>query len=619
MKKNMIPLCMTALLLSACNDKFLEKYPVTTPTEITAFKTYDNFRTYSWNLYNTFESSDYVQTLYDRAIKFNAEGDLLAGYLTSAADNDTDNSRRDRTVTTPSSGGGWDYSYIRAVNIMLQNIDQSEMTGEDKLHWRAVGYFFFCWRYAELISRFGDVYWVDHVLKEDVDRHIIYGARSPRKTVADSILARLQYAERYIKENGEGTGSNTINKACVQALISRFCLFEGTWRRYHQLGDEVKYLQECVRASQALRKTFPGIDNNFDALLTSRNLGARPGTILYKEYSRELQMGNVAQRYERSTSTYYAMHRATTDMYLVKSNGLPVTNAANVTRPDTDMYDEFRDRDPRLLMTVAPPYSQGVALNYGTNAAPAYPFPPLLSGGKYRYNSEANYSRPGLDSMEYAKLLEQILPDNLSKRLPAYQFQGNAMIWSIPNFPSSPATQFRSKTGYICWRNYALWDYTLSVIRPDNTSDNQSESHKPILFMEEILLNEAEALFELGQFTQTAADETVNRLRRRTTVNMPDMDIAVVNASTDPSNPADRVTPGRDPSVDPLLWEIRRERMVELMGLGFGFADIRRWKKGAWFYNRPIIGVKMDKQYYYKRDANGAPVKAIPTWVNNLP
>ena len=29
-----------------------------------------------------------------------------------------------------------------------------------------------------------------------------------------------------------------------------------------------------------------------------------------------------------------------------------------------------------------------------------------------------------------------------------------------------------------------------------------------------------------------------------------------------------------------VLWEIRRERIIELMGEGFGFYDIRRWRMG---------------------------------------
>jgi hypothetical protein len=37
--------------------------------------------------------------------------------------------------------------------------------------------------------------------------------------------------------------------------------------------------------------------------------------------------------------------------------------------------------------------------------------------------------------------------------------------------------------------------------------------------------------------------------------------------------------PDRDPTVSPLLWEIRRERRVELMMEGFRLDDLKRWKK----------------------------------------
>lgn len=33
--------------------------------------------------------------------------------------------------------------------------------------------------------------------------------------------------------------------------------------------------------------------------------------------------------------------------------------------------------------------------------------------------------------------------------------------------------------------------------------------------------------------------------------------------------------------VGPVLWEVRRERIVELMGEGFGFYDIRPLENGA--------------------------------------
>ena len=39
-----------------------------------------------------------------------------------------------------------------------------------------------------------------------------------------------------------------------------------------------------------------------------------------------------------------------------------------------------------------------------------------------------------------------------------------------------------------------------------------------------------------------------------------------------------------------MLWEIRRERMVELFGQGFAFYDIKRWHKAPYYVNRQACG-----------------------------
>ena len=47
--------------------------------------------------------------------------------------------------------------------------------------------------------------------------------------------------------------------------------------------------------------------------------------------------------------------------------------------------------------------------------------------------------------------------------------------------------------------------------------------------------------------------------------------------------------------VDPVLWEIRRERIIELMGEGFGFYDVRRWRTAPWFVNMQQKGMWVSK------------------------
>lgn len=84
----------------------------------------------------------------------------------------------------------------------------------------------------------------------------------------------------------------------------------------------------------------------------------------------------------------------------------------------------------------------------------------------------------------------------------------------------------------------------------------------------EVMLNYAEAAFELGRFTQEVADATINKLRARGGTK--NMTVGQIDADWDTK---------RDSDVAPVLWEIRRERVMELATEGFHFDDLRRWKK----------------------------------------
>lgn len=564
-----------SLSLGACNNDFLEKYPIESQTEATAFKTYDNFKTYAWSLYSIFDNAEkingvdnknnFVQSLITNFGRY--EGDFKAGYLSTYSTTEN-NPYRNQTATTPSNGGGWDFQYLRKINLMIDNVDKSDMNETDKEHWRSVGYFFHAYNYLELVSRFGDVPWIDKVLGEaDVD--IIYGKRTPRKEVTNKILERLQYAEQNIKK--EGDGPNTINIHVVRALMSRFCLFEGTWRKYHGLGNEAEFLSEAIRVSLELMRAFPSVDDNYDALLCSDDLSKYEGIILYKEYAKDILLNSVGHT-ERTSSGKYEMHKATVEMYLC-SDGKTISNSS-VYDGDKSMYDEFRNRDLRLLMQVVPPYfmTNGVNLDFSLNGT--------KNASIYAGDDNVN---------EYVELIKEILPNNGAKRLPVFNWSGT-MNWMSPNVNGPGQAPMGSRSGYFMWRHYNLWDAN-SNMSAVNTCD------KPLFYIEEVLLNYAEAMFENGLFTQQVADATINKLRKRAGV--ADMKISEIGTDFDPQ---------RDMTVDPVLWEIRRERMVELMGEGFGFQDIRRWKKGPWYINRDQMGVYINKEDY--RNVKGEIVSA---------
>ena len=402
------------------------------------------------------------------------------------------------------------------------------------------------------------------------------------------MLADLKFAEKHI--NPDGDGPNTINISVVQALMSRFCLFEGTWRKYHALGDESEFLDECIRVSELLAEKFPDVHPNYDALNNSADLSAYRGIILYKKYISNVLM-HRAGFHCRTSSSQWEMPKYTVESYLCL-NGKPIYNAASGYAGDRNMFDEFRGRDYRLLMTVTPPYSMKSEVRGGMN-------PPSFEEKKpVKYNSKGFYTGVA-NTMEYAELLERILPAEGSKRLPAFNWSGT-MNWNSPNINGPGEAPLASRSGYYIWKFYNLWDENHNTI-------SMNASDRPIFFIEEVLLNLAEAKFEKGQFDQEAADHTINKLRPRAGVT--NMTVAEIDASFDPR---------RDPSVDPVLWEIRRERMVELMGEGFGFQDIRRWKKGPWYINRPQMGVYIKVSDYVTLDGSGNPTATTPNAWKNL-
>lgn len=118
-----------------------------------------------------------------------------------------------------------------------------------------------------------------------------------------------------------------------------------------------------------------------------------------------------------------------------------------------------------------------------------------------------------------------------------------------------------SSTGYLVKKfNNA------TITGNDLTQINMNYTNAPIFWLAEVYLNYAEAAAELGTITQADVDNTINKLRVRGGVGP----LAVSAIPDDPK---------RDADVSPLLWEIRRERRVEMAFNGFRYWDIRRWKK----------------------------------------
>ena len=443
-------------------------------------------------------------------------------------------------VKVPASDGGWDFSFIRKVNIMLDNVDrENNLTAEEKEHWRSVGYFFRAYKYYELVTKFGDVTWVEHTLDENSPE--LYAPRDPRDTVVARMLRNLAYAETHIIEEGD----NTIDKDVVQALISRVCLFEGTWRKYHGLKDADKYLDECIRVSSELVARHPAVHPNYDEVFNSLDLAGVGGVLLYRQYVKNVVEQNVTKSHMGSALAF-EMTKDAVDAYLCK-DGRPFYMQDDFPAKEQDPYTEFEDRDNRLLYTVLPPYKVATA-----NSA---------------YEKEWWFTDNPKDAT-YFSVMESLSSEGY-KLLPIRQ-SGGSVCKISPHFVyHNGGFAFQATQG-----GYFPMKY-LNHHEPYPITKCTSDA--PIFRIEEVMLNYAEAYYEKnGDLTDEVLEKTINVLRKRAGVDPLDKSAVIDD-------------PKRDPDVAPLLWEIRRERRVELMGEGFRFDDIRRWKKGE-YVNKQKLG-----------------------------
>lgn len=542
MKNIYIYLCCILLLSSCLNNDFLERTPLGNPTAGTVFQTADGFKSYTWGLYETFPSLGYGDTNTDdisyNQARTNSESDWIRGLI---------------VIPDKRNGTAWDqYGFIRRVNLMLDHIDDSKMTAADKEHWRSVGYFFRSYRYFTLLQAYGGVPWIDHVLTEN-ENDIIYGERASRDEIAKHILEDLQYAEKNIGTADDG--KNTINISVIQTLMSRFCLFEGTWRKYHGLADAETYLKECKRVSAEVLKVYPSVTPNYDDLFCSLSLDGVAGVILYKAFSNAAKVTHATSIGGTTEKSFYNPTRSLVDSYLC-SDGKPRWTSP-LFKGDKNMYDEFSCRDHRLWLQITPPYKI------------------KRTGNVTAWSTEWEYTddpkdKSFMDSLKLMGLGLETMKER-QKTLPFRQGFSGGILEQVPHYDFYTNNQpwYISSLGYNNWKYYDTY--------LEKGSQRNEETDMPIFRTEEVMLNYAEAMCELGEFTQDIADQTINVLRRRG--NVADMKVADINDNFDPKRDKGNSDYTGDYAVEPLLWEVRRERRIELFSEGFRFDDLRRWKK----------------------------------------
>ena len=255
------------------------------------------------------------------------------------------------------SAGSWDWTALRKINIFLKYSSNCP-DEETRNKYNAVARCLRAYFYYDKLKTFGGVPWYDKVL-EDNDPDL-YKPRDSREYVADKILEDLDYAIKFCPSEAK---LNECTRWTALAIKSRFCLFEGTFRKYHNIEGYEKFLKECVSASKEIMNSgIYKIDNTGGPTTAYRDLFIQPNTggvasktevILARSYSIALGVRHGTNyNINNISGQQMGLDKALVNSYLMK-DGSRFTDRAGY---DTlSIVEECIDRDPRLAQTVRTP------------------------------------------------------------------------------------------------------------------------------------------------------------------------------------------------------------------------------------------------------------------------
>ena len=261
-------------------------------------------------------------------------------------------------VQVPSTGGGWSWGTLRNINTLLGYLHYCKDQDAVK-YYDALCRFFRAYFYFDKVKQFGDVPWYDRELGSADPE--LYKPRDSREYVMQKMLEDIDIA---IANLPSERNVYRITKWTAMALKSRFCLFEGTFRKYHNIttyenGAEY-YLELAAEVSHkfitssgySIAKDASDPEMNYRKLFSTMN-ATNTEIILAKDFNAALDLvHNVGGAFNTSTNGRYGMTKKAVAAYLMK-DGSRFTDKAGWEI--MSFMDEMKDRDPRLAQSIITP------------------------------------------------------------------------------------------------------------------------------------------------------------------------------------------------------------------------------------------------------------------------
>ena len=523
MKKYLMIIAAAALAFASCD--MLDKKPMSELSPESYFKTEQDLQLFSNTFYNNLLPKSPYGSQSDHYVKQTMADELHGGTY--------------RIV--PESGSGWTWTDLRKMNTLLAYINNCE-DEEAIVEYTALTKFFRAFFYFEKVKRFGDVPWVDVELGSADEA--LQNPRDNREVIMQHMLEDINYA---IENLPEPTSQFRVNKYTALALKAQFCLFEGTFRKYHD--------------DESTLKTLPADAADWQFYLTEAAAAAK----------------------QIMDSGKYSLY----------STG----------KPEQDYRDMFvqEDCESNKEYILAIKFDYGLGILHNGTAYGLLPSQGRIGATRkfidsYLMKDGSRFTdKPGYESMQFA--------DQVADRDPRL-----AQSFRTPGYTRIDGTDLLAPDLSACCTGYQTIKWVMSAKANGGDSDrvDRSSSDLPVYRLGEILLIYAEAKAELGTLTQDDLNVSINLLRKR--VGMPNLSMDV---TVDPylTNPASGYTNPKLLASNQLalILEIRRERSIELAQEGkTRWNDIVRWREGK-CVDQPFYGIYFPGPGEYDINLDGKP------------
>lgn len=344
MKRIIIAALALSMGLASC-DNLLDLSPKSEISQDDYFKTESDLQLFSNSFYNNLLDKSPYDDQSDIYVQQTLSDEMLGG-----------NKR-----TVPASDGGWTWTDLRKMNTLLEYINQCS---DEKavVKYTALTRFFRAFFYFEKVKRFGDVPWYDVELGSADEA--LYKPRDSRELVMTHMIEDVDYAIDNLPDEKEETSSPyRANRWAALALKAQFCLYEGTYRKYHGLSleghDYTYYLDLAAKAAQEIMeqgpyKLYSTGHPESDYLMLFAEEDANPDEYIFAikfDYGLSIYHNATAHTLV-PTQGRPGLTRKMVNTYLMK-DGTAFTDQPGWQ--EMTFLEETKNRDPRLAQSIRTP------------------------------------------------------------------------------------------------------------------------------------------------------------------------------------------------------------------------------------------------------------------------